>query len=105
HHQAAGKERAADRAGDRERAIRITHATEAVGHLVERIVPRDGREAAAAARADAAQRRAQPRLLIGPFVQRADALDAERAARTWMRRVRRDLGDLAVLHGEERAAQ
>ena len=105
HHEAAGKERAAHRARDGEGAMLVADAREAVGHLVERIVPRDRSERPAAALADAAQRRAQPLLLIGPFLQRADALDAERAARTRMRGVRRDFGHLAVLDGEERAAQ
>src|SRR5205807_9160950 len=99
-----GKERAAHRAGDCERAIFFADATEAVGHFVERIVPRDGRESAAAALADPAQRRAQPRLLIGPFWQGADALDAERAARTRVRGVRRNFDHLAVRDGEDRAA-
>src|ERR1700752_2329947 len=85
--------------------MRLADAHQAVGHLVERIVPRDGSERPAAARAEAAQRRAQPLLLIGPFRQSADALYPERAARTRMPGVRRDLGHLAVLDGEERAAQ
>jgi hypothetical protein len=96
HHDATGKESAAHRASDCQRAILVAYCQQAVGHFVKRIVPRDGSETAAAAFADPAQRRAQPLLLIGPFAQGADALNTERAARTRMLRIRRDLGHLAI---------
>jgi len=100
HDDATGKESAAHRPRDCQRAILLAYFHQAVGHFVKRITPRNGSETAAAALAYPAQRCAQPLLLICPLVQRADAFDAERAARTRMLRIRRDLGHLAIFDRE-----
>ena len=77
---------------------------QAVGHLVERLVPGDARPLALAAGARAAHGMEQAVGSVGDARRAADAFDAEGALGVGMVGVGREVDDLAVAHGRQRAA-
>ncbi len=95
---------AAGGADDGLRPMLAPHLGQAVGHLVERLVPGDARPLALAARSGAAHWVEQAVLVIGDAGRTADALDAEGALGVRVLAVGLKVHHLALAHGGERAA-